>query len=272
MFELKPCTNKAALYEIWQERFYDKTETIDKFFNLSHQNAFTLAVFENDIPVSVLYAIPEKITIHKIRFNALYIYAAATKKSAEHKGYMTKLLKHTEKIGKEKGFHYLFLVPVNKTLEKYYKKRGFYSAFKELNIEYKSKEIKPLKHSLNKENITRNNFLKSLNAVLWSNEEIALSREYSNFHFSNKNIWTTGILNSNKLILTDLMINEYSLKEGFSLIQNISGAKEIIADIPYELKNQTADFSIKEIHKGMALALTNSVPSLKNVYLGFTLA
>lgn len=275
MTEFRPCTDKSALYEIWRERFHDNTETIDSFFRLSFQRSFPLAVFENNIPVSVLYALPEKIMCNGIEFKALYIYAAATKKDSEHRGYMTKLLKYAEKTGKANGFNYLFLVPASKVLENYYKKRGFYSAFKELQIEYNSKEtstLKSLKSLKEDKSISRGDFTKAVNAVLWNSGEVDLSVEYSSIHFSNEHIWATGTNNSGKLHITDFMIKNHSLKEAFALLQVISDEKKLTFNIPYELKKSADKFSPTEVFKGMALNLSDSVPLLSDVYLGFTLA
>lgn len=272
MTEIKLCNDKAKLYEIWRERFHDKNETIDLFFNLSYKNAFTLAVFVDSSPVSVLYALPEKILSDGKEFNALYIYAAATKKSFERRGYMTKLLEYAGQFGKERNYDYLFLVPASKALEKYYTKRGFYPAFKEFRVNYSSKEASFASKYKKYETINRNNFTKALSTVNWSNSECELSKKYSDFHFSNENIWSTGRYNGDILQLTDCIIKNISLKEAFELIQGISGAKKITADIPYEFKNQAESLPLKETFKGMALNLSSSVPLLSTVYLGFTLA
>lgn len=115
--------------KIYREAFCDPDTVFeDALFKNCFEYCHTLSI-ENKI-VSMLFALPCNISTEEKNTNGIYIYAAATLKEEQGKGYMTELL---EEI-KECFNCPIFLRPANKPLVDFYKKTGF----KEISTNNKS--------------------------------------------------------------------------------------------------------------------------------------
>lgn len=134
MIQIADNTMLKYLKEIWKECFHDSEEYINFFFNFCCPKKTLVYCVEN-LPVAMLTLFPAFYQIEKREYPIYYIYAVATKKEYQRKGYAAALLEYCKTL--DRG---LLLVPAMDTLFEYYKRFGFETAFY-LN-EYKYQEEK----------------------------------------------------------------------------------------------------------------------------------
>lgn len=118
-----------ALYALWEEAFGDTKDTIDLFFNTCFQMQNTLVAVCDGQVRSVIYLLRNTLQNGGKSFTASYIYAAATEKAYRGKGLMRTLLEYTTETENARGTDFLYLVPANAHLFRYYEKCGFHIAF-----------------------------------------------------------------------------------------------------------------------------------------------
>lgn len=110
--------NNKALREIYREAFGDDGEFEDVLFSLCGD--YIRFAEHCGEPAALLFALPCEITADEKRFEAYYLYAAATKKIYRGKGYMSGLIEGLKKEGKP-----IFLKPANERLTGFYERLGF---------------------------------------------------------------------------------------------------------------------------------------------------
>ena len=110
--------NEQDLREIYREAFGDDGEFEDRLFSLCGEYLRTVLCGDNT--AAMLFALPCEIITDGQRFDAYYLYAAATKKKYRGSGYMSDLIKDLTKEGKP-----VFLKPANGQLVRFYKGLGF---------------------------------------------------------------------------------------------------------------------------------------------------
>ena len=112
--------SETACRKIYREAFCDEdTRFEDCLFDTCYDYCKTLQV--NGETVSMLFALPCSIIFNKRQTAAIYVYAAATDKRFQGKGYMTQLL---EKL-KNKTDSLIFLRPANEKLITFYSRMDF---------------------------------------------------------------------------------------------------------------------------------------------------
>lgn len=151
------------LKNIWQNAFGDSNDFIDSFFNVAFNPKRCRCILENEKIVSVLYWFNCVLEGQKIA----YIYAVATIKEEQNKGYSSHLLKNTLDHLKQNGYAGAILVPGSESLFNFYEKQGFKTTclVNEKEVKPQSKKIK-----INKINKThfaslRKQFLKSQDVI-----------------------------------------------------------------------------------------------------------
>ena len=103
----------TELKEIWKKIFKDEDELINSFFALFSE--IESYVYEDSGEIaSVLYVINGE--------KASYLYGLATLPQYRCKGYMTELIKYSLDINEKE---YVFLIPAEDNLLKYYERFGF---------------------------------------------------------------------------------------------------------------------------------------------------
>jgi len=118
---------------LWQEAFGDTQEEIEEFFALC-EDMIRICVWEEENRiVAQLVLIPVTLACER-EYAAEYIYAVTVKKQFRGCGFATKLLKEIRNLLKEEGKAGI-LVPAEKTLVRFYEKRGFVKCFSEEKIE-----------------------------------------------------------------------------------------------------------------------------------------
>ena len=110
--------NENECREIYREAFGDDGAFEDRLFSLCGEYCRT--VMCGGKTAALLFALPCKIITLTERFDAYYLYAAATKKIYRGKGYMSGLIRDLIKEGKP-----IFLNPASEELISFYKRLGF---------------------------------------------------------------------------------------------------------------------------------------------------
>lgn len=106
--------------EIYEEAFgKDDCDFTDALFK--HCFKYCKVLKKNDKTVSMFFLLPCNLSVNKKSKKAHYLFAAATKKSEQGKGYMKELLKEAIKESRTP----VFLRPAEKGLIEFYQKQGF---------------------------------------------------------------------------------------------------------------------------------------------------
>ena len=110
--------DSKALLEIYRESFGDDGEFENRLFSLCGEYLRTAE--DNGNIAALLFALPCEIISEEKRFDAYYLYAAATKKEYRKKGHMSRLINGLINEGKP-----IFLKPETEELIGFYERLGF---------------------------------------------------------------------------------------------------------------------------------------------------
>lgn len=110
--------NNAVYREIYREAFGDDGEFEDRLFSLCGK--YLRSAKKDGEIAAMLFALPCEIISEEKRFDAYYLYAAATRKTYRKRGYMSQLIKDLTAEGKP-----VFLKPASAELMPFYQKLGF---------------------------------------------------------------------------------------------------------------------------------------------------
>ncbi len=111
--------------KIWQSSFGDEKEYIDFFLQNRFMDIDTLVFEKEGKVVSQLFLISCRIK----NISGYYLYAAATDSEYRGQGIMASLLEFAESYAKDNGADFIFLVPGNESLYRYYERFGYEKAF-----------------------------------------------------------------------------------------------------------------------------------------------
>ena len=151
------------LKNIWQNAFGDSGEFINSFFNTAFCPQRCRCITENEKIISVLYWFNCYLNKQKIA----YIYAVATVKEQQNKGYSSLLLKNTLNHLKQNRYAGAVLVPGSESLFDFYEKQGFKTACFITENEVMPQGQKITINKIDKNNFTafRKQFLKSQDVI-----------------------------------------------------------------------------------------------------------
>ncbi len=110
--------NEIECRKIYREAFGNDDGFEDRLFSLCGE--YCLTAMCGGETAALLFALPCEIITDECRFEAYYLYAAATKKIYRQKGYMSGLIRDLMKKGKP-----IFLKPASEELISFYEKLGF---------------------------------------------------------------------------------------------------------------------------------------------------
>ncbi|MCL1859517.1 MAG: GNAT family N-acetyltransferase [Oscillospiraceae bacterium] len=127
-------SHRTELINLWGEAFGDDEKFISSFLDAYMIPEYNVPVVleENGKIASVLYLIEfEFYSNTKILGYCAYLFAAATKKEYQNKGYMSKLIEYSAELCKNRGLKAVFLFPQgqNQKLFDFYSKFGFESIY-----------------------------------------------------------------------------------------------------------------------------------------------
>ena len=116
------------LKQIWKECFGDSDRYITRYFDTLFDR-ITIAVRRSGgIPVSMVSMLPVSLCTPDGNYPGHYIYAAATAKAFEGKGYMSELLDYACNFAAERGDCFSCLIPATPSLFTFYQRREYRTA------------------------------------------------------------------------------------------------------------------------------------------------
>ncbi len=118
-----------AIKAIWQEAFDDPLNYVDFLYNEVAKTSDTLLYETGRRVVAMVVLLPTEFVYRDKSVRAVYIYGAATLRRFRGRGIMTALLQHAEDTARAQGYALSVLVPGEKYLFQYYKKRGYHADF-----------------------------------------------------------------------------------------------------------------------------------------------
>ncbi len=113
------------LKAIWRVCFDDTDLYIESYYINRPLDAQALVWEEDGNIVASLDLIPISLKLNGTKYNALYIYAAATLPKYRKQGIMHKLIDEAARWGLENDYHFLSLIPQTESLVSFYKNQGF---------------------------------------------------------------------------------------------------------------------------------------------------
>ena len=118
------------LKTLWDQSFEDPLSYIDFIYEKVARPADTLVYdIGGGTVVSMMTLIPMHFVFQSKAVRTMYIYGAATDKKYQKQGFMAALLKYAEDYAKNLDFKLSVLVPGEKHLFDYYRRRGYSADF-----------------------------------------------------------------------------------------------------------------------------------------------
>ena len=118
------CPSKAMIFSLkslWKEAFGDGDEFLDSFFETAYSPSRCQVIARENEVLGALYIFDCALNNKKIA----YIYAVATKKSAQGQGICTALMRYTHEYLKKNGYFGAILVPSKPSLFDFYGRFGY---------------------------------------------------------------------------------------------------------------------------------------------------
>ena len=127
------------LRKLWKETFGDTDTFLDTFFATAYASERCRCLFENDIPVAVLYWF----TCHYNGQPVAYLYAISTAVSHRNRGLCKHLMQDTHKHLTSLGYQGTLLVPGEASLFSFYENMGYKTTchIKEFSCEGKAQNL-----------------------------------------------------------------------------------------------------------------------------------
>ncbi len=119
----------ARIKELWEQGFNDPLNYVDFFYSNVTTPSHTYLCEDGPGVIAMATIIPTMFMYKDKSADVSYIYGAATDKRFQGQGYMSTLLKHCERVIKDQGCSMSVLVPGDRHLFDYYKRRGYNADF-----------------------------------------------------------------------------------------------------------------------------------------------
>ncbi len=129
MIRLATAYDIPAMKSIWDDGFHDPLNYIDFIFSEVSRASDAVVFEESGSVIAMLLMIPTRFVNKGEYTNALYILGAATLKKYRGRGIMSHLLEFAEQRAKSNGAEFSILVPGERYLFDFYKKRGYNADF-----------------------------------------------------------------------------------------------------------------------------------------------
>lgn len=267
---------------LWHEAFGDSESEILFFLKNRYSPENTL-VYEADGRVaSVLFLLDGEMQIKGKSYSSYYLYAACTLNKYRGRGYMSYLLDFAKETAKTRGYHFICLLPGEKSLYDYYEKFGYKPVFRKKILKIRPKELNSdllmLSESVggNIETLRNKAFL-NYDMFKWNNSAL-------NFAFMHNSFFGGQALVSRKgYALYGISAQMISVKETtftddlealcLQISKDSPDIDKVIVHLPAELYTSIGDYEI--IDYGMMLAVDceseRIMEQVNNAYLGLTL-
>jgi len=146
--KLADFSHKKELTELWIEAFGDDEKFIAGFLDAYMIPEYNVPIIIEDGKIaSALYLVEFDLYSNtNVLGSCAYLFAAATKKEYQNKGFMSRLVLYSAKLYQKRGIKAIFLFPQagDKKLFDFYAKAGFEAIYAANRIIYKSNEKRDL--------------------------------------------------------------------------------------------------------------------------------
>lgn len=134
--------NKEVLLEemkkLWKDTFHDSDAYIDLVFRNYYDPDLSEYHLEDGKLVAGLLSVPYIFGTEKNKLKGLYLCGLSTRPEFRRKGIMHSLFLKIRKVAKEKGFDFIFLIPADSGLRRYYRDMGMTESFYHVRNRYTS--------------------------------------------------------------------------------------------------------------------------------------
>ncbi len=113
------------LRKLWADTFGDTESYLDVFFDTYYRSALILTEERSGSIISVLWGLPFNFSGG---LKGLYLCGLATKPQYRGEGIMSRLMERAEEWAIRNDFDFLFLIPADEHLRRYYSERGYLDA------------------------------------------------------------------------------------------------------------------------------------------------
>ena len=268
------------LKTLWEIGFGDDRTYIDLFFEYKYKENRTYVLSVDNIIAAMVTAIPVNYVVSEKVYEAVMLYAVATRPDERGKGYSTLLMDYVNEDFKNKGFKLSVLVPANKPLIDFYKKRGYAEAFTIYEGRYHDEmhiqdpvaiHMEPVDAKLY--NHMRNSFLVYNKGVLYHDEDIGFQKKTAALSggdlFTLKSPDFTGCavverISPERILVKELLVEERRVTACLKRMVEFLPADEVVVRLPKHNDDLTGESRVF----GMAMVLDPSLSLSPEGYLG----
>jgi GNAT superfamily N-acetyltransferase len=245
--------------EIWKLCFGDSDRYIDFYYSNRYQETETVLLLEDQEICSMLTMLPIRILAPtKQTFKAAMLYAIATHPQHQNRGFASQVIDFTHQSLKEEKKSFSVLVPAEKHLINFYRKRGYQDGFCIREAVFTQEGIEGLNcHDHNRcilskiraedYNLRRNEHLSGRLYVAFNDNEIAYQQKLS--QLSGADIFGIEIngaqgcaalerLNPGRILIRELLIPDQYLQAVLKNIAALLPAPEYVLRTPAFLGQQ----------------------------------
>ncbi len=129
---------KRQMMNLWKETFHDSEEYIRLVFDAYFDPEYVEYEERDGRIIACLLAIPYTFGNDNYGINSVYLCGLSTYYKNRGEGIMTDLIQKIENRMRQKGYSFMFLIPANKGLRRYYSDRGFINGFYKSALHYTS--------------------------------------------------------------------------------------------------------------------------------------
>lgn len=281
MIRLSDITDKNGIINLWQEAFGDSAEAVELFLKHKYVPENTVICEENSKIASMLFLLDGKLNIKAEKYNAYYLYAAATLKEFRGRGIMAEMLDFSKKLAAERNIDFICLKPAEDSLYGYYKRFGYKEIFSTKTVKINSvikfdSDIKESKYDTDKA-IIRNRAFENTDFFEWDKDSIEYAIQQYKYYGGNviescKGFALYDILDGICRV-KELCFTQENLLSSISKLQAKTGVIDISVDLPCDFCLNGYDYEIQK--NGMAVAVSGKAESiiedLNGLYLNLTL-
>ncbi|MDE6682229.1 MAG: GNAT family N-acetyltransferase, partial [Muribaculaceae bacterium] len=129
---------KRQMMNLWKETFHDSEEYIRLVFDAYFDPEYVEYEERDGRIIACLLAIPYTFGNNNYSINSVYLCGLSTYYKNRGEGIMTHLIQKIEIKMRQKGYAFMFLIPANSGLRRYYNDRGFINGFYRSALHYTS--------------------------------------------------------------------------------------------------------------------------------------
>lgn len=214
---------KRNMMELWKNTFHDSDDYISLVFDNYYDPDFIEFHIEGEKLIAAMLAIPYEFGNLENKVRAVYLCGLATIPEYQDRGIMSAMIERICQRMSEKGYAFVFLIPANSGLRKYYYDRKFVNAFYRNVIRYVPN------HEFTKDyrSIIEINDLKLLD------EKLELYRELNVYRIENLNNLLSEYTYKNIDNIDDFIsyiLEKESIQTGLKIFQNNFNLKIVIQE------------------------------------------